>query len=144
VPFNALLKPSDRLKKGARGQHGEEAGRAIGHEMCREGKRGRLLQPPTAEAYLELLGPLARPPAAAVVGLGLRTPARAAGDPAPVVDYETLERALRAAAASTVVYLPSRLTVRPESVPTAVLQRLETYCTLTAAAEPAAAQERKN
>ena len=118
VPFNALW-----------GRKSDVA-RAIGHEQCREGKRGRLLQPPTAEAYLSLLGPRARPPAATILDLSLQeAAARAAGDPAPVVEYDALARALQAAAASTVVYLPSRLTVRPESVPAEVLHRLKKYCT---------------
>ena len=93
--------------------------------LCKSGKTAPMLQPPEWDAYRERLLSDAFPPRAASLAADLSLPPRPPpGAPpnatAPTIEYAALLAALDAAGASTVAYLPSRLRVRPESIPAKV------------------------
>ena len=115
----------------------------ISKPECKEGKQGRLLQPPTWDAYRAMLGAAAEPCAATATAATSTAAAAATGACAPtlelpggaaaplVVDYAQFEAALERVAAAAVAYLPSRLLVREETIPPKVREQLRGYCKQT-------------
>ena len=107
----------------------------LAHYRCKEGHEGRLLQPPTWEAYRELLGARAEPRdacpptvEAAECAPSLALPAMGSDGEPPTVEYADLVKVLEQVKDAAVAHLPSRLIVREASVPQDVQKRLKDYC----------------